>query len=414
MNTGKKINIIVMLSMFISLFFANSASAESIEPNIIGNHGVSLDAQSGEVLFDKVSHQKAYPASVTKVMTALLLDENIKENETITLSKTCVNEVRSNSQIAFKEGEKLSRDAALFTMMTISANDIACAIGEHIAGSQEAFGDMMTKKAEELGALDTKFKNANGLHDPEHYTTAYDMALIGREAIKHDLVLKAMATKHYKVTTDLQKDVEVVNKSKIHDDPDSIGGKTGFTNEAKNTLMKIDEKDGIRVVNVIFGANKLTDKYNIYDDILKISKYSMDQLTKKIVVDEEKWNKKLTFLEKKVIVKPEKTLYLTMKKTDNSSYDVKFTPKKIDKDLLYIKGISKGQKLGEIEIIKNNKKIDTVNVVSTQNVVFEKPKDILIPFWIKVLAAIIIPLGSYIGFVFLYNYRYFNNKKRPV
>ncbi|MDA1674948.1 MULTISPECIES: D-alanyl-D-alanine carboxypeptidase family protein [Bacillus cereus group] len=414
MNTVKKINIIVMLSMFMSLFISNSASAESVEPNIIGNHGVSLDAQSGDVLFDKTSHQKAYPASVTKVMTALMLDENIKENETITLSKTCVNEVRSNSQIAFKEGEKLSRDTALFTMMTISANDIACAIGEHIAGSQEAFGAMMTKRAEELGALDTQFKNANGLHDPEHYTTAYDMALIGREAIKHDLVRKAMATKHYKVTTDLQKDVPIVNKSKIHDDPDSIGGKTGFTNEARNTLMKIDEKDGIRVVNVIFGANKLTDKYNIYDDILKISKYSMDQLTKKLVVDEEKWNKKLTFLEKKVIVKPEKSLYLTMQKNDNSAYDVRFTPKKIDEDLLYIKGISKGQKLGEIEIIKNDKKIDTVNVVSTQNVVFEKPKDILIPFWIKVLAAIIIPLGSYIGFVFLYNYRYFNNKKRPV
>lgn len=397
-----------------SMLFSNSASAESIEPNILGNHGVSLDAQSGDVLFDKASHEKAYPASVTKVMTALLLDENIKENETITLSKTCVNQVRSNSQILFKEGEKLSRDTALFTMMTISANDIACAIGEHIAGSQEAFGAMMTKRAKELGALDTQFKNANGLHDPEHYTTAYDMALIGREAIKHDLVRNAMATKHYKVTTDLQKDVEIVNKSRIHDDPDSIGGKTGFTNEARNTLMKIDEKNGIRVVNVIFGANKLTNKYNIYDDILKISKYSMDQLTKKLVVDEEKWNKKLTFLEKKVIVKPEKSLYLMMKKTDNSAYDVKFTPKKIDKDLLYIKGIRKGQKLGEIEIVKNNKTIDTVNVVSTQNVVFEKPKDILIPFWIKVLAAIIIPLGSYIGFVFLYNYRYFNNKKRPV
>ncbi|PDZ93985.1 D-alanyl-D-alanine carboxypeptidase, partial [Bacillus cereus] len=162
MNTVKKINIIVMLSMFMSLFISNSASAESVEPNIIGNHGVSLDAQSGDVLFDKTSHQKAYPASVTKVMTALMLDENIKENETITLSKTCVNQVRSNSQIAFKEGEKLSRDTALFTMMTISANDIACAIGEHIAGSQEAFGAMMTKRAEELGALDTHFKNANG------------------------------------------------------------------------------------------------------------------------------------------------------------------------------------------------------------------------------------------------------------
>lgn len=402
--------LLAMTTLATFLFSSNAVHAEGSPPGIAAEYGVSIEAQSGDILYDKGAHEKAFPASITKVMTALLLSENIKEDETITISEKCVNEVRSNSQILFKAGEKMSRDTALFTMMTISANDVACAIGEHISGSAEEFGALMTKRAKELGANDTQFKNANGLHNPEHYTTAYDMSLIAREAIKHDVVLKAMGTKHYKVTTNLQKKVPITNPSKIHDDPDSIGGKTGFTNQARNTLIKVDEKNGIRVVNVVLKGNK----YHYYDDIKRISNYGFEQLHKKKVIDETKWNKKLTFLEKKVIVKPEKSMYLITKKTDTLSYDVKFIPEKMDETLLYLKGIKKGQKLGELEVIKDNKKVGTVNVLSTQNVIFEKPEEVLVPFWIKVLAATLIPLGSYIGFVFLYNYKYFNNKKRPV
>lgn len=402
--------LLAVMTLTTLMFTSNAAYAEGNPPEIAAEHGVSIEAQSGDILFDKGAHEKAFPASITKIMTALLLSENIKEDETITISEKCVNEVRSNSQILFKAGEKMSRDTALFTMMTISANDIACAIGEHISGNAEDFGALMTKRAKELGANDTQFKNANGLHNPEHYTTAYDMSLIAREAIKHDVVLKAMGTKHYKVTTNLQEKVPVTNPSKIHDDPDSIGGKTGFTNQARNTLVKIDEKDGIRVINVVLKGNK----YQYYDDIKRMSNYGFEQLHKKKVVDETKWNKKLTFLEKRVLVKPEKSLYLVTKKTDTSAYDINFNPKTISKSSLYAQGIKKGQVAGKLKVEKDGKLIDEVNVVSTQNVSFEKPKSFEIPFWVKVLVAIVVPLGSYVGFVFLYNYRYFNNKKRPV
>ncbi len=406
-----KFKLLLSITMLFSvLFSANVANAEESPPGIVAEYGASIEAQSGDLLYDKGAHDRAFPASITKIMTALLLAENIKEDETITISEKCVNEVRSNSQILFKAGEKMSRDTALSTMMTISANDVACAIGEHIAGNAEDFGALMTKRAKELGANDTQFKNANGLHNPEHYTTAYDMALIAQEAIKHDIILKAMGTKHYKVTTNLQKNVKVTNPSKIHDDPDSIGGKTGFTNQARNTLVKVDEKDGIRVINVVLKGNK----YDYYDDIKRISNYGFEQLQKKKVVDKEKWSKNLTFLEKTVLVKPEHSLYLVTKKTDDSSYKVNFEQKKINKSLLYAKGIQKGQTVGEITVEKDGKKVDEVNVVSTKNLSFEKPDTFKIPFWVKVLVAIIVPLASYVGFVFLYNYKYFNNKKRPV
>ncbi len=150
--------LLAVMTLTTLMFTSNAAYAEGNPPEIAAEHGVSIEAQSGDVLFDKGAHEKAFPASITKIMTALLLSENIKEDETITISDKCVNEVRSNSQILFKAGEKMSRDTALFTMMTISANDIACAIGEHISGNAEDFGALMTKRAKELGANDTQFK----------------------------------------------------------------------------------------------------------------------------------------------------------------------------------------------------------------------------------------------------------------
>lgn len=410
----RKIQGIVMMLLLLNLIYTFSVAAEEKAPEIVGNHAITIDAYSKDVLYEKNANEKALPASVTKVMTALLLMENIKEDESITISEKCINMDRSNSQILFKAGEQLARNEALFTMMTISANDIACAIGEHISGSEESFAKKMTERAKELGAVETKFQNASGLHHEEHYTTAHDLALIGVEAIKHESILKAMGTKEYSVTTNLQTDKRIVNPSKIHDDPDALGGKTGYTNQARNTLMKIDEKDGIRVLNVILGNNNRINKYNIYEDIKKISDYGISKLEKELVVDKTKWTKNLTILEKSVLVKPEKSLYLTKKKSDTSSYKLDFVPVELDKDLLYSEGITKSQKLGEIKVLKGNEVIDTIDALADSDAVFEKPKKVIIPFWIKVLLSVLIPIGAYAGFVIVHNYKYFNHKKRPV
>lgn len=399
---------ILLMNMFI--FNILNVTAEMVEPNIFGEYAVTIDASSGEVLYDKNANEKAFPASITKVLTALLLVENIKENEVIEMSDYCAGIERSGSQIVHSAGEKFDRDTALRAMLVTSANDIACSIGEHISGSEEAFGKLMTERAKELGAKNSQFFTASGLHHPAHQTTAYDMALVGREAIKHDIILEGMGMKTYIEKTSEQTK-EVVNPSKIHDDPDSLGGKTGFTNAARNTLMKIDEVDGKRVINVVMRSNLA----NVYQDIKSISDYGIDQLQSELVVDKTNWSETLTFLEKQVIVRPEKNVYLTKKKTDNDVFNIAFKQtKEFDDSYLYLEGIKKDEKIGEIEISKNGEIVSNVDVLSTQDVFFEEKKQSFFPFWLKVIMAVVAPILAYIGFVIVYNYKQFNKNKKPV
>lgn len=266
--------------------FTPRTYAEETQPVIIGSYGVGVDVETGKIFYNKKADTRSYPASVTKVMTALVFLENSTVDEKIVMSNRCIHMVKSNSQINLKAGEVLSRDTALYTMLVISANDVACAIGEHVSGSESKFAKLMTDKAKELGAKRTQFKNASGLHHAGHYTTSRDLAIIGREAIKNPMILDAMGTKTYIVRTNKHKRVKIENTSKMHDDPTFIGGKTGFTDEARNTLMRIDEKNGIRTLTVVLGKNKKVNKYNIQADIKKISNYGMNRIMKEKVVAE--------------------------------------------------------------------------------------------------------------------------------
>lgn len=402
---GKLFSSILIFSLLINgfVFKPLSVSATTGGPNIFGEYAVTIDASTGEILYDKNANKKAFPASITKVLTALLLIENTNEEDVIVLSKYCAGIERSGSQLYHNENEELKRDVALYSLMVTSANDVACAIGEHISGSEGQFGKLMTKRANEIGTTNSTFFTASGLHHPAHQTTAYDMALITREAIKHDIILDAMGTKTYTEITSRQSK-EATNPSKIHNDSDALGGKTGFTNAARNTLMKIDEVDGKRVINVVMRSNL----GNIYKDIKLISNYGLNQLQKELVIDKTNWSKTLTFLEKQVIVKPVKNVYQTKIKSDEEPFKTAFKEiEKLDETSLYLDGIKKGDILGEIEVFKAGEVINKVDVVSTQDVFFEKEIQSIFPYWLKVIMAVLIPLLAYIGFVIIYNRKQF-------
>lgn len=407
----KKKIAIFLLSFFVLMTSVMNYVAAEVDmnlPQIVGKYAVSIDAKTGEVLYEKAAHDSdgVYPASITKVLTALLLVEEIGDEELITMSPYCVGQVRSNSQILFAENEKLSKKEALFAMMVISANDVACAVAEHIGGTEAGFGEMMTKRARELGAENSNFITASGLHHPGHYTSAYDMALIGKKAIEYDIILEAMGTKRYTLTTSEQTK-EIVNPSKIHNDPEALGGKTGYTDAARNTLMKIDEVDGKRVLNVVMRSNL----NSIYDDIKKVSNYSLAQLENKLLIDKDNWSKTLTFYDKEVLVKPEKTLYMTKKIKEENEYSLDFVPTSVpEKSELIQTGIRIGDALGVITVRKAEKVIDTVEVIATEEVLFEEEKQAFIPFGLKVIMALLIPIVLYIGFVIFYNQRYQSKK----
>lgn len=198
--------------VFLSVPSRYYANTEHPQPDVVGKYAVSIDAKTGDILYDKNANAQAYPASITKVLTAILLMEHVAPGEQIGFSQTALNQDKSNYQIEIQPGETIDRDTALMILMVLSANDVAVAIAEHIAGSTEAFSKLMNEKAVELGAKNSHFVTPNGLHDPAHITTPYDMAMITRGALKYPEILKAMSTKQTMVTTS-RKTASIFNKA---------------------------------------------------------------------------------------------------------------------------------------------------------------------------------------------------------
>ncbi|KMP64593.1 D-alanyl-D-alanine carboxypeptidase, partial [Bacillus cereus] len=224
-------------------------------PNVFSQFATTIDAKTGDILYDKNAHHRAFPASMTKVLTAILLMEHTKPEDQFTFSQLALDQEKSNYQIEFQPGETINRNTALMILMVLSANDVSYAIAERIGGSVENFANMMNERAKQLGATDSHFVTPNGLHDPNHYTTPYDMAMITRGVQKYPEILQAMNTKRTTVTTSRQT-VSIFNKSTYFENPFSIGGKTGFTNEARNTLVLLNEKDGNRIINVVMASQR--------------------------------------------------------------------------------------------------------------------------------------------------------------
>lgn len=375
----KKISVFVMV---ICLFFLTPMTlyaetgtepvpAPGPGPNVFGQFAVSIDAKTGDVLYDKNAHQHAFPASMTKVLTAILLMEHTKPEEQFTFSQPALDQEKSNYQLEFQVGETINRNTALTILMVLSANDVAYAIGERIGGSIENFANMMNEKAKQLGAKDSHFVTPNGLHDPNHYTTAYDMAMITRGVQQYPEILQAMNTKRTTVTTSRQT-VSIFNKATYFENPYSIGGKTGFTNEARNTLVLLNEKDGNRIVNVVMASQRP----EIYEDMRQIADHSFSQFAKQMVLDKNNWHQKATYLDKNIDCELEKSAELMLKKDEGKNVKTVFRTAPVDKEKLYQKGIHRGDVIGIVDVTKNNQKIESINVLSKEDVTFAMPKKI--------------------------------------
>ena len=339
-------------------------------PNVFGQFAVSIDAKTGDVLYDKNAHQHAFPASMTKVLTAILLMEHAKPDEQFSFSQLALDQEKSNYQLEFQVGETVNRDTALMILMVLSANDVAYAIGEHIGGNIENFAKMMNEKAKQLGATDSNFVTPNGLHDPNHYTTAYDMAMITRGVQQYPEILQAMNTKRTTVTTSRQT-VSIFNKATYFENPYCIGGKTGFTNEARNTLVLLNEKDGNRIINVVMASQKP----EIYEDMRQMTDYSFSQFAKQTVLDKNNWHERTTYLDKDIDCELERSAELMLKKDEGKNVKTVFRAAPVDKEALYHKGIHRGEVVGTVDVTKNNQTIASINVLSKEDVTFAMPKE---------------------------------------
>ena len=223
---------------------------------------VAVDVATGRVLFSKEADRRIYPASTTKVMTAILALENLDLDQVVTVSK---NVMVGESTIYLQEGESLTVRDLMYGLLLKSGNDAGVALAEAVAGSVDAFADMMNARAEELGCTNTHFTTPHGLPDPNHYTTAEDYYKVFLEAIQNETFLEIIQTPEYTIHA-TKPDGTVRNYSFDNgnrmlpgtEDEFSyeymIGGKTGFTNAAQSAFVSLSEKDGLQVATVVFGS----------------------------------------------------------------------------------------------------------------------------------------------------------------
>ncbi len=267
-------------SVTIGSLSIDSKAAEYWPSNVSVSSGAAIvmEAETGTVLYEKNADTAYYPASITKVMTALLSLENCDLDETVVFSEEAVYENEGDtSHIAREVGEEMTLENALYGMMLESANECAWALGEHVAGSMPAFVDMMNAKAKELGCTHTHFANPNGLPNKDHYVSARDMALIAQEAYSIPKFREICSTTAYTLPADNKKEAYNLNNSHamisknktskyIYDY--AIGGKTGYTDEAGNTLVTYAKKDGMTLICVILNGNNpghYEDTINLFD-----------------------------------------------------------------------------------------------------------------------------------------------------
>lgn len=254
------------------------------QPDIIGTSGAVIDAYTGKYLYEKNDNEKRFPASITKIMTIILVEENLKKDDIITFSKNAASQEPSNQQILYHEGEKVSVEDALQSLMIISSNDVAFALAERVGGSIEGFAKMMNAKAKELGATNTHFVTPNGLPNEDHYTTAHDMALFGREALKYPDIIKKMGTRKAVIKTN-ERTVTIKSPNTIPiENPKALGGKTGYTDAAQHTLIEVLKDGDKKVIAVTMHSTK----EGKYKDMNTMSEYAFSKIkTKKLFEKDE-------------------------------------------------------------------------------------------------------------------------------
>lgn len=250
-------------------------------PSIIGESAILIEPTTGTIIYEKDPHKKMYPASITKIMTALLAIENCKMNDTVVYSKKNLDSLTAeDSNIQCQVGEKMSVKDCLYALMLSSANETATALAEHIAGSSEAFAKLMNERAKQAGATDTHFANPNGLHDDNHYVTAYDMSMIMKAAIQYPVFLDVIHTTEYTIPAN-NKRTEPFQSYQRHKmlfttspyyDADVIGGKTGYTDQAGKTLVTYAKRGNVSLISVVMKSNG----DQVFDDTKKLLDYGFD------------------------------------------------------------------------------------------------------------------------------------------
>lgn len=335
-------------------------------PQVQGKSAVLIDSKSGQILFAKNENMQLAPASTTKIMTAGIALEKCKLTDIVTAGKNAANV--EPSAIGLKEGETMTMENLLYSLLLKSANDAAVDIAEHISGSVEGFAALMNAKAKDWGATNTHFVNPNGLPDPNHYTTTHDLALIARHAMENPVFRKIVATK---VKTIPRADDKAIKWLQNHNKmlwryKGANGIKTGYTVEAKQCLAASAERNGQEFIAVVLGA----EGNNVWTDAQNLLNYGFDNF---VTARQKAGNTRVMAVpvkkgENNVELVTEKDFYYTQPKGAKNT-----VAEKVEVNKNIEAPVQKGQVLGKIIFSVEGKQIGFVNLVAQNNVAAKRP-----------------------------------------
>ena len=278
--------ILVIIFMLIFILHTSMCYALTEQPEISANAAILIDSSSEKVLYSKNENQKMYPASTTKILTAILTIENCNLNDVVTVPYEAISSITSGYSVAaLQTGEQLTVEQLLQVMLVHSANDAANVLAFHVSGSIENFAELMNNKVSELGLTNTHFTNPSGMHNENHYTTAHDLAIIMKYCMKNDTFRSLSSLKYCTIPATNKYDVRVFNTTNellIYDNRDvssnyyykyAIAGKTGYTTQAKNCLVSVAKKENLELICVVLSAGiypnnvsaKFVDTKSIFD-----------------------------------------------------------------------------------------------------------------------------------------------------
>lgn len=265
-----------------------------------------MDAESGNILYEKNGYAKIYPASTTKVLTAILVLENLPLDEKIVASKNAINSVPLESSVmGIKKEEIFSVENLLYGLLLSSGNDAAIVLAESVSGNVNDFVTLMNTKAKEIGCLNTHFSNPHGFYDDNHYSTPYDMALILKYAMKFDEFKKIVESKSFELpsTNKTSNTRTIKNTNKLIDENSNtfykyaLGGKTGYTIESRGTYIGYSKNgDKILIVGNFDGSQNINGKNARFLDAISLCDYGFFNFDKEKIVTKDTFN--FSFIDK--------------------------------------------------------------------------------------------------------------------
>jgi len=369
LNQKKFINIFIAILILMCILPPSSIIAqEQIE--LKSDSALLVDASSGKILFEKNANQKLFPASITKIMTALLVMESIDKGEISLDEKVTISDnawKMGGSQVFLGVGEEQTVENLLKSIIISSANDACVALAEHLMGNESNFVKRMNERAKELGMQNTNFINSHGLHDDNHYTTANDIAIMTRELLKHEKILEwSTIMLDYLEHTDKDRPATMLaNTNKLirwYDGADGL--KTGSHSKAKNCISATAKRNNLRLIAVILGA---PDSNTRFIEAAKLLDYGFENYDSVPIIEQGEIVDVLTVEKGKepsvnLIAERNLTILIEKGKKDDIKKEIQILPK-------ISAPVKKGQELGEIIIYdKDDNKIEEVNLIAEKDI----------------------------------------------